>query len=346
MMSRRLLRLAAPLLAVGIAFSAAGCSNTTINDAARITYTDGSGTHTIVITRDAFENELRELTANKKFVDLMKTNPILADHGDGGGSSVDADFTASWLTLVITQALYDAGFHSLKMTVSSADTSSALADEEGQSGFGSAAVFQGFSKSFQNVLVARQARVRALASSSACLTNKALGQIVVRTKKDAIDVMQLLQQGARFADVAKLRSADTATANQGGLVGCLVPGGEGQYSGLVEKAPLDTVLGPFQIGAGSQAIYVIAIVRKWDPALTKNATIQQQVQQALSVTIQGELGGAKVYVDPRYGTWGRGSDGQGGTVYEVIPPNVPNPRQQREKKAPTTTTTTPSFVGG
>jgi hypothetical protein len=342
MISRRLLRIAAPLLAVGIAVSVAGCSDLETNDAASITYSYGAGTHTIHITRDDLNTQLRQLSSNVAFMNYVKANfpPALSDYGNNK-TTLDADFTASWLSTMLELAIYDNEFKAHKLTVSASDLSAARTSAEKAQEFGGQAIFDKLPKGLQNTIVEGFAHLTA--DSSVCLSEKAFGQIFVASKAQADQVIAQLKAGANFGDIARARSLDTATASQGGFAGCLTLGAQGQFSDEIAHARFDTPLGPFSTGGNA---YAIAMVSAWDPSLASTAQIKQTLASAAPAFVAYQLAHAKVYVDPRYGTWGPVSDGQGGTVYEVTPPNAPSPREQREKNAPTTTTTTPSALGG
>jgi parvulin-like peptidyl-prolyl isomerase len=336
MIPRRFLR---PLALVGVlAFAAATTScSSTMNDAATVTYKDKSGTHTVHVTRDEFESELKQLLANKQFVQLLHNpqaaSPLLTDNGNGDDST-DADLAATWLTTLVKQQFIDGVFKSLHLSVSPADTAGALNDETGaQANFGSAKIFEAFGKSLQNKLLARDAR--RIAVSESCESGKAVGEIVVKTKAQSDAVLAQLRGGADFATLAKAKSLDKPEGQLGGLIGCVAPGFFGQFQQEVESAPLNTPFGPIKTGSG----YHVLIVSKWDPSVVNNSLIGQQVQQAANTALSNRLEGAKVWIDPRFGTWQSQMTSQG-LVAEVVPPNVPNPRDCRETTCPTTTTTT------
>jgi parvulin-like peptidyl-prolyl isomerase len=322
-------RLVAPALVGALAVGGlAGCSSSA-SDAATINYTDASGKHTLHITRDDFEAELRSLTENKKFMKLLSTQ----DRFKGGDNknSVDPDLSALWLTTLIRQKIIDAEFETQKLSVTQNDRDSALNDEEGQNGFGSKEVFTAFSKSLQNTLVEREARL--IAVSSGCASNKAVGHILVNKKTDADLIYAALQKGARFADIAKAKSIDTGSAQQGGLLGCLSTGEfVKEFQQAAEKAPLDIPTKPVK----SQFGYHVIIVRKWQPADSANPALAQGLQQAAFSALNARLASAKIKIDPRYGTWDKGGENQAAAV---VPPKSPDVKEGRDS-----TTTTPSAV--
>ena len=308
-------RLVAPAVVCALAVGAiAGCGgSSSVNDAATINYTDATGKHTIHITRDEFQSELKTLTSNKKFMDL------LAKQGDRfkvtTKEGVSSELAALWLTTLIRQKIIDAEFANQKLTVTQKDRDSALSDEEGQNGFGSKEVFTAFTKKLQDTLIEREARL--IAVSSGCASGKAVGHILVSKKTDADLIYAALQKGARFADVAKAKSIDTGSAQQGGLLGCLSTGEfVKEFQDAADNAPLDTPTQPVKTQYG----YHVIIVRKWLPADSQNPALAQGLQQAAFSALNARLAAAKIKIDPRYGTWDKGGQNKAASV---VPPTKP-----------------------
>jgi parvulin-like peptidyl-prolyl isomerase len=141
-----------------------------------------------------------------------------------------------------------------------------------------------------------------------------------------------LQKGARFADVAKAKSIDTGSAQQGGLLGCLSTGEfVKEFQQAAEKAPLDIPTKPVK----SQFGYHVIIVRKWQAADSANPALAQGLQQAAFSALNARLASAKIKIDPRYGTWNKGGPNQAAAV---IPPKAPDVNDD------SSTTTVPSAV--
>ena len=142
-----------------------------------------------------------------------------------------------------------------------------------------------------------------------------------------------MQKGARFADIAKAKSIDTGSAQQGGLLGCLSTGEfVKEFQQAAEKAPLDIPTKPVK----SQFGYHVILVRKWLPADSANPALAQGLQQAAFSALNDRLAKAKIKIDPRYGTWDKGGQNQAAAV---IPPKAPNVKDGRDA-----TTTDPSAV--
>ena len=63
------------------------------------------------------------------------------------------------------------------------------------------------------------------------------------------------------------------------------------------------------------------------------------IGEAVAVAAHPRLAGAKIKVDPRYGTWDKGSQNQAAAV---VPPKAPDVREGRDSTTiPSATTTTP-----
>ena len=92
-----------------------------------------------------------------------------------------------------------------------------------------------------------------------------LARIQVETAEDARKVVEALEQGKGFGEVAKLRSTDRETASQGGLLGPLYGRGNVEEQGMpVEVAEevfalaVGKISRPFEIGDGYEIFEVVA----------------------------------------------------------------------------------------
>jgi hypothetical protein len=328
-----------PLLAGVVALALTGCSNTT-TDAATVTYKDAAGSHTVHISRSAFEGELHDLIANKQFAQLLKSQGGFANVT--GTDTTDTGVSSIWLTTLIDQVAIDAETQSSHVTVSPADTASGKTAQE--STF-TAPVFGAFSKSFQDKLIARGAQQAALTRFyESCPSGKFVSHILVKTQAEADAALQLIQAGQKFADVAKLRSTDTGSAPQGGGLGCLTPNEfVAEFQNAAAAAPIGVVTGPVK----SQFGYHLILVRKWDPVADQSYV--QALAQAAGAVINARVQQLDVRISPRFGTWGKQTDQNGNVVYGVTPPKAPAVRTCREKSAacaPATTTTTTTLPAG
>lgn len=130
--------------------------------------------------------------------------------------------------------------------------------------------------------------------------------ILVDTAEAAAEVKALLDAGADFAQVVAERSQDTASAANGGEVGCvgrgdLVP----EYEEAMFSQPVGAIGEPVQSQFG---FHIIRVDSRGIPTLDEaRPRIAQQIAQAAQASF-GEwfrtaVSEADVTVDPRYGTW-------------------------------------------
>jgi hypothetical protein len=337
MIPRRLLR---PLALVGVlalGAAATGCSST-MNDAATITYKDKSGTHTIHITREAFEKEMRGLAQDAALVSALASNSqtkFLTDFAASNGESTDADLTATWLRILMTQAITDSQFKTGHLQLSEFDTANAQALAAG--GMPNEASYLGLPKSLQKTMADRAERVLAV-SRSTCNSGKAIGQIVVANKARADAIVAQLKQSTdpnRFVNLVQQQSIDAQSRQANGLVGCFDPNSYGQYGQTLDAAPPGTPVGPIQ---GSPGAYYVFILRPWAADLPNTQASAQTSVQEERANAEQLLLRANIWIDPRFGTVQR-IVGQQGPTLLIVPPAVPYPREQREVSSVTTTTT-------
>ncbi len=130
--------------------------------------------------------------------------------------------------------------------------------------------------------------------------------ILVTSDADAQSVLQQLQAGADFAEVAKARSLDTGTAPNGGDLGCLA---RGETGGAFEEAlwngPVGEIQGPVTSEVG---IHILQVTSRGVPPyeearddilLDKRA--EPFAELGAWVTVRAIK--APITVDPRFGTW-------------------------------------------
>ena len=336
MIARRFRRLAPALLVAVVALGLSGCESR-LGDAATVTFHDATGNHTIHITRADLTQELHDLLANKAFVanDLSATSfPNL-----NGLVSTDQKLSSVWLTTLVGQTVVDSEFDHDRVSITPADTTQATTDQNNSF---SGPIFGAFSKSFQTKLVNRRARLLAVTNYyETCPTRRFVSHILFRTRAQADAAFRFLSSGGSFDSIAKVQSIDTASGKQGGALGCLSPDEFiPAFQNAADAAPIGVLTGPVKTQFG----YHLILVRKWDPIGDKNYA--QTLTQAASAVLTARLGAIKVWVDPRYGTWGRTTGSSGSAAFAVLPPTPPAVRGCREKPAlcaaPTTTTTAPA----
>jgi foldase protein PrsA len=142
------------------------------------------------------------------------------------------------------------------------------------------------------------------------LTGEELESARTAAEADAQDVLDRLEAGEDFGEIATEVSTDTASAANGGDLGCASPA---QY---VEEfrdasltAPVGEVLGtPVETMFGFHVMLVTERTAPADDALpTEDEVIESLTAQAVSAEIQewlqGKLEAATVTVEERFGTW-------------------------------------------
>ena len=241
------------------------------------------------------------------------------------------------------------------VSVSSGDLTAARADIA-TSGQFPPGVFEKFPKSYQDVLVQRQAELTALAASiagvdispsgiasyeavhGADLQNVCAQWITMADLGTAATVSNDLKAGKAFSAEAQARSSDTNTNSSGGQLGCHAGILYAQLGQGVEKAVTTLALGqPSAPVAGTvtdqstgapQSVLAIVEVTSRTPLSTAEA--ETAIRQALTGNAQNAVGQvlepivarAAVTLDARYGRWVR----SGANGPEVVAPAAPKVR--------------------
>jgi parvulin-like peptidyl-prolyl isomerase len=370
-MTRFPLRLVALASVLALAGAAAGCSPTTLNNAATM-----NGAH---ITNTTLRNDINTLLDNKDFVRGLSQQY----KSDKSRRSVDSRVAAIWLGSLVNQVAIDREYAARHLKATAQDTTAATQSID--QGFGQTATGQPaareFPKPFYNLLVARQARLIALGRSLqtaahtptvedarkfydqnkaqlfACASGKTVAHIVVATQDQANAILQQLRGGADFATLAQQQSTDTATKSGGGVIqpsqgirNCYAVGERPDLDPTVSAATPGQPAGPVRTAAG----YEILLATPYTApsfASVEQEILQQLVQNeqqtagaaanaAVSRAIERRLRAMRVRVAPQYGTWVIDSQGA-----RVDPPAAPNVRTSRHKSSASTTTTTTSPPG-
>ena len=143
--------------------------------------------------------------------------------------------------------------------------------------------------------------------------------ILVETEQEAQEVRGQLQGGADFATVAKEKSLDTGSAEQGGDLGCAF---KSAYQPEFGEAAFSQK--PGEIGEPVQTTFGWHIIRVNEFKTPSFDEVADQVQQQLSNEsnqlftewLQEAVADAEIDVNPRYGTWND-------EVGQVEPPGGP-----------------------
>lgn len=131
--------------------------------------------------------------------------------------------------------------------------------------------------------------------------------ILVDSAEEADEIVQLLRDGADFADLARERSGDPGSAQDGGSLGAeergvFVP----EFDAAVWSAALDVVLDPVESQFGFHIIEVVAE----DTTRAEDLSLNEQ-RLLVAADLDAILGAAvdryEVLVDRRIGTWDQNS---------------------------------------
>ena len=126
--------------------------------------------------------------------------------------------------------------------------------------------------------------------------------IVVTTKADAASLRRRLVAGGNFAAIAKAHSIDTATAPNGGSVGCIP---DSDFSAPLNKDVAALRLGQVSspISFSSDWLLLLVTQRRPETEVQLVSTLLAEEQTPLGTLIAHILRSASVDVDPRFGTW-------------------------------------------
>jgi hypothetical protein len=332
------------------ALLASGCASARakIASAVRANVVTVDGTS---ISRRNFERDVAALASSSK---LKALDQQVASQGTSSQRLFDAQghatrvLTTSWINRLVNQIVVDHEFKDLHLTITATDRS------EGASQFaqlfatssttGTALVAQ-FPKWFLAQENEREARLVAVTRvidarhpitaaamldfyrqnvGSLCPTKINVAHILVKTLPEAQAIEAQLAAGAKFADLAKTKSIDTASGKSGGNLSCLKTG---QFVAAFEQAALKAKIGVPTVPVHSQFGYHIILTSKYVPPsfASLQAQIRQQLLAQLNLVqkfVAAGLKKAKVHVDPLYGTWNT-------KTYRVDAPKVPAVRNSR-----------------
>jgi parvulin-like peptidyl-prolyl isomerase len=143
--------------------------------------------------------------------------------------------------------------------------------------------------------------------------------VLVETEEEANEAKAEIDGGADFAEVARARSLDTGSAEQGGELPCSFPGlFQPEFDEAVFSQPVGEVGAPVETVFGW---HLIQVTSREQPAFDTVADdVRNQIQQ-LSQTeftnwLQEALAEAEVDVSARYGKWNP-------VTSQVDPPDAP-----------------------
>lgn len=339
---------AAPLvLAVAAALVLSGCSSTGRPAAATVNGTD--------ISRRTLQDDLEALVSNEDLVERLESSEA-AGGQPISEQAVPAALTASWLTTLVSQAIVDEAIEDRDLKVTDDDRAEARSQIEQSQGFGPKETFEKFPKWFQDRVVEQQARTNVLradlqasrnldestlrrfyeeSGSQLCPSRRLVSHIVVATQEQADQVVEQLNEGADFAQLADSVST-SRLAGPGGRLTCI----DSQNWEQLDEGLRNTAFalasgatsGPVQLSDGFHIVRVDDFTFENARPLIA-ALIEQQVDP-LNVLLQRRLERADITVDPRYGRPVNSEQG-----FAIQPPRE---RVPRSKPPGSTTTTAPA----
>ena len=154
-------------------------------------------------------------------------------------------------------------------------------------------------------------------------TEVCVSHILVETEAEAQDVLDRIDEGEDFEDIAAEVSLDTGSGAEGGDLGCSAPG---RYVPGFMEATLETEVGEYSEPVETQHGFHILIVNErtfpTDEELPTDEEITEAlkvpaVNNALTAWINGHLETAEVEVNEKFGTWQTNPAG-------VVPPADPD----------------------
>ena len=149
-------------------------------------------------------------------------------------------------------------------------------------------------------------------------TTVCVHHILVDTEDEANQVIDRLNNGESFADVAAEVSTDTNSGQNGGDLGCAAPSSYvSEFAAATLAAPIGEVYGPVQTDYGFHVLIVDSREVPTFDDMKADLITQlkgQQASQLFSDWIMAKLDAAAIDVDPKYGTWAGSPD------YAINPP--------------------------
>jgi parvulin-like peptidyl-prolyl isomerase len=249
-------------------------------------------------------------------------NPGLQDRITSSEGTIKSSGGAIWLTQLAQQEVVDREVRRRDLTVTADDREAGQARAEN---FFGPQVFAAFPKWFRDRVTARysrqQALLRALGTAptdadvqaayasaiaelrSQCPSGRFVSHILVPSQQLAAGLAAQARAGTSFEQLASQQSTDSASARNGGALGCI----DGQqlaqpFQQAAATLPLNQVSAPVQTQFGWHLI----LVRDTIPFELLEGALRVRVEQE-NPNAQRELDAlvarADVDVDPRYGRW-------------------------------------------
>jgi parvulin-like peptidyl-prolyl isomerase len=249
------------------------------------------------VSRDLLESAVRDLTA---------------DAPEEGRAEATEQVQRQVLTLLIQAKIIENLADEEDLEVDQAEVDRRIEADVEQSGGEEALAemlaFQDLTLDiYRDVLVPTQLRVdvlrQRLAEDSPPLEQRTVRHILVETEEEAQDVVDELEGGADFAELAQERSTDPGSGERGGDLGAAPRGAYvPEFDDAAWEADVDEIVGPIESQFGFHVLQVTGI----QETAVEDMDVQQLDQlvgQELGARIQQAFEEAEVTVDPAFGEW-------------------------------------------
>jgi foldase protein PrsA len=341
--ARRLAPLAV-LLAVALGLSACG----SVGKSPAATVNDHE------ISADSIRSELRIIRENRAYRDALERSYQMTLAGQSKGT-FDSSFTAQMLSLRIYYELVEQSFDKLHIKVTTSDEKRARQTIKQQVDTLGKKVWTSLPQHYRDQLGHQEALIEVASNEAGagkigrryfdshksdfqriCVSHilvDAANHSDADAKRIADEIKAELDGGADFATVAKEKSEDPGSKDNGGDLDCDAPG---RFVDNFDKAtrtlPVGTVSDPIKTRFG----YELILVRSRTAAAfgdVAGGLGQKAFEDYLLTLVCGKK--SDVHVNPSYGTWDRKPCRGGAGLAQVTPPAKPKP-------SGSTTTTTPA----
>jgi foldase protein PrsA len=249
------------------------------------------------VPRDQLESAVRELTAESP--------------EDGAEASVE-DTQRQVLTLLIQAKIIENLAAEEGIEVDEGEVQQRIESDREQAGgdeeFAQMLTFQNLTvELYEQVLVPAQLRVdemrQRLAADEPAVQARTARHILVGSEEEARTVLDELEEGADFADLAAEYSEDTGSGAQGGDLGSAPRGAYvPEFDDAVWGAQIGTLVGPIETQFGFHLIEVTD--EEETPASELDVQqLEELVGEQLAALVGGAFQEAEVDVDPAFGRW-------------------------------------------
>lgn len=279
-------------------------------DKAGLSYNDLS------VSENDLEDDFKQLETNKKFTEQFKQS----EQAFLVKGKISPEFKVAWLNiqlqiLSVKEARIAGNIKIIKADKSEAEKNAKAFFNNGDAAL-SEKIWKAFDKSFQDRLIKsleeQAAFVRSIKSPNEkekkayydklCPSGVEVSHILVANESDAIAIKKELDAGGDFASIAKEKSSDTTSGENGGSLGCLT---DGQFVVEFEEGAKALSAGQISDPVKTKFGYHIIttkIFSSYDEIKDQiSEQIKKEKEQAEYKKIEDKVKKAKVKVSKKYG---------------------------------------------